>query len=307
MADFDDAEVSVVIPCRNEARALPVLLERIRRVLPGAEILVVDDGSTDGSHAICAEHGVRCVRHPYRKGNGAAIKTGARAAFGKVIVFMDGDGQHSPEDVPRLIELISRGYDLAVGARQPGSHASWLRGRVNAFYNRFASAMTGYEIRDLTSGFRAVRAEHFRRVLYLLPNGFSYPTTSTMAFYRYGLSVGFVPVTAQKRIGKSHIHPIRDGFRFIIIILKVGTLFSPMRLFLPISAFLFLLGFGYYLYTYFVFGRFTNMGAVMFLSALFVMLIGLVSEQIGALHYRGMDELPHGNRERVAGELHDDP
>ncbi len=289
MSQYTEKDVSVVIPCKNEAESLRSLLPRIKGVVPDAEILVVDDGSSDGTSEVCAGHQVRCVRHFYSMGNGAAIKTGARSASGRLLVFMDGDGQHDPNDIPRLVQMCNRGYDLVIGARGSGGQASWQRGLANRAYNRLASFMTGYDIRDLTSGFRAARADYFRRILYLLPNGFSYPTTSTMAFYRSAFSVAFVPIEARSRTGESHINPVRDGLRFLIIIIKIGALFSPMRLFLPISALLFLGGMGYYVFTYGVYGRFTNMAAVLLLASLFVLLIGFVSEQISALHYRTMD------------------
>jgi hypothetical protein len=205
---------------------------------------------------------------------------------------MDADGQHSPDDIPRLLEKIDEGYDMVVGARQSETHASTHRRFANAIFNRLASWMTGYAIADLTSGFRAARTRHFNKFLYLLPNKFSYPTTSTMAFFRSGLPVGYIPIRAANRTGerKSHIRLFHDGFRFIVIIIKVGALFSPMRFFLPISATLLATGLGYYAFTYFTWGRLTNMSAVLFLSALITFLIGVVSEQVSALHYKDITE-----------------
>ncbi|MDJ0892499.1 MAG: glycosyltransferase family 2 protein, partial [Gammaproteobacteria bacterium] len=182
------------------------------------------------------------------------------------------------------------GYDMVVGARHANTHATWARRLANGAYNRLASLMTGFTIKDLTSGFRAVRARHFRKFLYLLPNGFSYPTTSTMAFFRSGLTVGYVPVKAERREGKSNIRMVKDGVRFLVIIFKIGALFSPMRLFLPISASLFTLGIGYYMYTYATAGRFTNMSALLILSSLLTFLIGILSEQVSSLHYKGAEE-----------------
>lgn len=282
--------VSVVIPCKNEAVSLRTLLPAIKQVVAEAEILVVDDGSTDDSRQICAEHGARCISHPYTMGNGAAVKTGARAARGDVIVFMDGDGQHDPADIPRLLAKIGEDYGMVVGARQKDTHASWGRRWANAFYNRLASFMAGYQIEDLTSGFRAVRAQSFRRFLYLLPNGFSYPATSTMAFFRSGFPVAYVPIRALNRSGKSHIRLVHDGVRFFVIILKIGALFSPMRLFLPISGGFFGMGLMLYAYTFLSSGRFTNMGALLFISALLTFLIGILSEQVSSLHYKNVDE-----------------
>jgi glycosyltransferase involved in cell wall biosynthesis len=283
----DCSGLSVVIPACNEEGALARTLEEVASVLPGAEILVVDDGSTDGTPALASRLGVRVISHPYQKGNGAAIKTGARQATGGIIVFMDGDGQHRPEDIPRLLAKLDEGFDMVVGARvSRKSQASLHRAAANGFYNRFATWMTNHEVPDLTSGFRVVKASLFKRFLYLLPNGFSYPTTITMAFFRSGYSVAYEPIEVDKRIGKSHIRLWRDGVRFLLIIFKIGTLFSPLKLFLPISLAFFLTGFGYYAYTFLSSGRFTNMSALLFITSVLVFLIGLVSEQITALMYR---------------------
>ena len=282
--------LSIVLPARNEAENLRVLLPRLRAVCGATEILVVDDGSTDETLAVCEVNQVAVIRHPYSLGNGAAIKTGARKASGDVIVFMDADGQHDPADIPRLLKKIDEGYFLVVGARSPSSQASWARRLANGFYNRLASVMTGYRIEDLTSGFRAVRTRRFRKFLYLLPNGFSYPTTSTMAFFRAGFPVAYVPIQAGRRTGKSNIRLIRDGARFFVIIMKVGALFSPMRLFLPISACLFAMGGGLYAYNFFTQGRLTNMSVLLFMSSLFTLLIGLLSEQVSSLHYMNIEK-----------------
>ena len=285
--------LSVIIPSRNEAIGLQRLLPRLSKLLPVAEIIVVDDGSNDDTRSVCAQFPVRIISHPYPKGNGASIKTGARAAHGEVIVFMDADGQHQPEDIPALLAKLSDGYDMVVGARQSGSHAGTHRAVANDVFSRLASWMVMHNIEDLTSGFRAVNAAKFRQFLYLLPNGFSYPTTITMSFFRAGYGVAYVPIHTPRRIGKSHIRPLRDGVRFLLIIIKIGTLYSPQKLFLPISASFFLTGLGYYLYTFISTGRFTNMSALLFISAIFTFLIGIVSEQISALHYKDIDSTEH--------------
>ncbi len=287
-----EERLSIVLPARNEAAGLARLLPELVASQPQAEIIVVDDGSTDETAAVCAAHGVRVVRHPYSMGNGAAVKSGARVASGELLVLMDADGQHRPEDIPRLLAPLAEGYEMVVGARRDDGQASWLRLQGNRIYNRLASLMTGFPIEDLTSGFRAVRARHFRKFLYLLPNGFSYPTTSTMAFFRSALPVAYVPIRTERRrgAGRSHIRLLNDGLRFLVIILKIGALFSPMRLFLPISALLLVTGLSYYAYTYFNFGRFTNMSALVLLSSLLTFLIGILSEQVSSLHYRGVEE-----------------
>lgn len=279
-------KISIVIPAKNEARSLPSLLEELSGSSQYHEIIVVDDGSADDTRAVSERAGASVISHPYSMGNGAAIKTGARAATGDILVFMDADGQHAPADIQRLVERLESGFDLVVGARQSGSQASMGRGLANGFYNRLATFMTGHRVEDLTSGFRAVRADKFREFLYLLPNGFSYPTTSTMAFFRAGYSVSYVPIHAARREGKSHIRPLRDGIRFLLIIFKIGTLYSPLKLFVPTAAGVFLLGLSYYAYTFATMGRFTNMSALMFTTALIVFMVGLVSEQITALTYK---------------------
>lgn len=282
--------ISVIIPARDESQALPDCLKRVIAAVPGCELIVVDDGSTDETAAIAAEHGARVISHPYPKGNGAAVKTGARAAIGEILVFMDADGQHQPEDIPRLLAKLEEGYDMVVGARGMQDHAGAHRGFANAVFNRLASWMVNHRIDDLTSGFRAVRAERFRRFLYLLPNSFSYPTTCTMSFFRAGFGVAYVPVSMPPRIGESHIRPFRDGVRFILIIIKIGTLYSPLKLFLPISGAFFVTGLAYYTYTYLTSHRFTNMSALLFITSVLVFLIGLVSEQITMLTYKDSDQ-----------------
>lgn len=278
--------VSVVLPAKNEAASLVTLLPLLRSELPNAEIIVVDDGSTDETATVCEQHQVIVTRHPYSLGNGAAIKTGSRIATGEIIVFMDADGQHQPSDVARLIARVNEGYDMVIGARDKHSHANVWRRMANNFYNFLAGFMSGQPVKDLTSGLRAARAERFREFLYLLPNGFSYPTTSTMAFFRAGYSIDFIPVRVEKRIGKSHINVMRDGLRFILIIVKVGTLYSPLKFFVPISLALLLVGVGYYVFTFATMGRFTNMSALLFSTSVLTFLIGLVSEQITTLVYR---------------------
>jgi glycosyltransferase involved in cell wall biosynthesis len=281
--------LSIILPAKNEAPALMDLLPRLREAQPAAEIIVVDDGSTDNTRSICEKYAVRCLSSPYSMGNGAAIKRGARFASGEVLVFMDADGQHDPADVARLLERLSQGYDMVVGARNWESQAGVGRGMANTLYNWLATRMTGHIVADLTSGFRAVRANQFREFLYLLPNGFSYPTTSTMAFFRSAYPVAYLPIRAAQRVGKSHIKPLRDGLRFLLIIFKIATLYSPLKLFVPASAVFFALGCMNYAWTFVHEGRLTNMSTLMWSAAVIVFLIGLVSEQITALTYRRHD------------------
>lgn len=278
-------KLSIVLPARNEAPALERLLPVLRTQYPQAQIIVVNDGSTDDTSALCARHGVQEVLHRYSIGNGGAVKSGARAARGAVIVFMDADGQHDPADIPRLLARLGEGYDMVVGARDGSSQASVGRSLANRLYNRIANYMTGQRIADLTSGFRAVRADKFREFLFLLPNGFSYPTSITMAFFRAGYGVAYEPIVAARRTGRSHIRPLHDGARFLLIIFRVATLYSPLKIFAPVSGLSFVGGLVNYLHTYSSNGRFTNASAVLFTTAVVVFLMGLVSEQITTLLY----------------------
>ncbi|MBU6949953.1 glycosyltransferase family 2 protein [Hahella sp. HN01] len=277
--------ISVVIPAKNEAENLKRVIPELLALYPDAEVIVVDDGSTDDTGSYCQQQGVKLVTHKYSKGNGAAVKAGARASTGDVLVFMDADGQHSPKEVHTLLMKLDEGYDMVVGARDKGAQANIGRYLANNLYNKLASLMVDQKVEDLTSGFRAVRADKFKRFLHLLPNGFSYPSTITMAFFRMGYSVGYQKVAVGRREGKSHIRPIHDGFRFLLIIFKIGTLYSPLKFFVPISLFFFFTGLGYYSYTYYNFHQFTNMSALLLVTSVIVFLIGLVSEQISGLQY----------------------
>lgn len=251
---------------------------------------MVNDGSTDETASIAAEHGAVVLSAPYSMGNGAAIKRGARAAKGEILVFMDADGQHDPACIPKLLEKLDEGYDMVVGARDWAGQAGAHRGLANTFYNWLATRMTGFPVRDLTSGFRVVRADKFREFIHLLPNGFSYPTTCTMAFFRSAYPVTYVPIPVARRVGNgSHIRPLRDGIRFLLIIFKIATLYSPLKLFAPVSLAFGLTGLGWYAWTYHHFGRFTNMSMLLLSAAVIIFLIGLISEQITALTYRRDD------------------
>lgn len=281
--------LSVVLPAKNEAEGLRKTLPALRRVFPQAEVIVVDDGSSDATALVATESGARAMSSPYSMGNGAAIKRGARSATGDVIVFMDADGQHDPAHVQALLKKLDEGYDMVVGARDGTGQANPGRGLANALYNRLASWMTGFRVADLTSGFRVVRAQKFREFIHLLPNGFSYPTTITMAFFRSAYPVAYVPVPVAKRLGRSHIRPVRDGIRFLLIIFKIATLYSPLKLFAPVAAMFFALGAGWYGWTLLTEGRFTNMSALLLSASVVIFLIGLVSEQITSLTYRRDD------------------
>lgn len=276
---------SVVLPAKNEGKSVGGTVKIILQLYPDAQVIVVNDGSTDDTASIARDAGAKVLSQPYSKGNGAAIKAGLRHASTDVVVCMDADGQHRPEDISFLIEKLDQGYDMVVGARNHEGQAGFHRSIANGFYNAFSSWMVGHKIEDLTSGFRAVKRKKFLEFISLLPNKFSYPTTITMSFFRAGYSVAYVPITVLKRVegSSSHINLWKDGVRFLLIIFKIGTLFSPLKLFFPISLALGAGGALYYGFTYFTDGRFTNMGALLFTTAILVFLMGLVSEQITAL------------------------
>ncbi len=278
--------VTIIIPAKNEAQSLEVLLPNLRKNYKLAQIIVVDDGSTDSTHLIAKNSKVEVIHHPYSMGNGAAIKSAARHATGDILITMDADGQHHPKDIELLLNKLNEGYAMVVGARSYQSQAGKRRWLGNQIYNYLASFIVGKKIKDLTSGFRAVNRKQFTRFLYLLPNGFSYPTTITMSFFRSGYPVAYVPIKTEKRSGKSHLRIFKDGFRFLIIIFKIGTLYSPLKIFTPISAILFMIGLAYYGYTYTSIGRFTNMSALLFIVSMIIFMIGLVSEQITVLLYK---------------------
>jgi len=277
-------EVTVLLPAYNEEQAIAGTIQKIKDLYPDFEILVVDDGSTDNTLKVAMNAGANVWPHPYNIGNGAAVKTGLRMAQGEWIVMMDADGQHKAEDIARLLEYKDS-FDMVVGARTRRSETRLHRDIANILYNWFASYVTKFKVEDLTSGFRLVRASTVRQFIYLLPNTFSYPSTLTMGYLRSGRTVKYVPIRTEKRQGKSKIKLFQDGTRFFLIITKVATLFSPMRVFLPTSAFLFFLALAYYLYTFITQGRFTNMSALLFNSSLIVFMIGLVAEQISQMRY----------------------
>jgi glycosyltransferase involved in cell wall biosynthesis len=289
---MDKNEVSIIIPAYNEAETIGDLVLRIKSFHPDFEIIVVNDGSTDDTAMIARNAGAHVHSHPYNIGNGAAIKTGIRIAKGDFLVLMDGDNQHNPEDITMLLEHMPD-YDMVVGSRANGDQASWGRTFGNTAYNCLASYVAKFPVADLTSGFRAIKADIARNLLYLLPNTYSYPTTLTLGVLRTGRSVKYIPVTVLKRkTGKSKISIFKDGVRFLMIIIKICTLYSPLRVFLPVSFALFVLGLCYYLYTYFYWGRFSNMSALLFTTSIIIFMMGLVSEQICQMRF----DLSEGER-----------
>lgn len=291
--------LSVVLPAKDEAATVGAVVEGVRARFPDAEVIVVDDGSSDDTGRVAAAAGARVIRHPFPMGNGAAIKMGARSARGALLVFMDADGQHDPADIDALLELEAAGYEMVVGARGAESQASVGRGIANMVYNWLASYMTGRRIPDLTSGFRVARAARFREFIHLLPNGFSYPTTCTMAFFRAGYAVGYVPIKVGQRTGRSHIRILKDGVRFLVIIFRIGTLYSPLKLFAPVVLLQAVLGLGYYAYTFLSSGRLSLATIFLLTSSVTTFLMGLVSEQVTQMMYgRAQGGLPEGTPPR---------
>ncbi len=282
--DFNSLSVSVIIPALNEEKVIGKTVRRILELYPSFEVIVVDDGSSDKTAKSAAKAGAKVIRHPYNIGNGAAVKTGIRNAKGDYVVLMDGDGQHRPEDIWRLLSKASQ-YDLVVGARSGRSQASWGRRCANWCYNKLASYVGKFKVEDLTSGFRVFHRKTVLKYLYLFPNTFSYPTTSTLAYLRSGLTIKYVPIETQKRVGKSKIKIVKDGIRFILIIMKIATLYSPLRIFLPLSAFFFTVATIYYGYSFYAMHRFTNMSALLYSVSIMIFLMGLISEQITQMRY----------------------
>jgi len=279
-----DDRISIIIPAYNEEEIIEQVIKRIKQV-PGIwEIIVVDDGSSDNTAQIASRLGVKLFRHPYNKGNGAAVKSGLREASGEIVLFMDADGQHQPEDIEKLIKEMEQ-YDLVVGSRLPSSESSLFRRIGNSLLNKLSSYLAGIKIPDLTSGFRAARRERMLEFIHLLPNGFSYPTTTTLAFLKAGYSVKFVPIKALKRVGQSKISLFQDGVKFFVIILKIITLFHPLKIFLPISLIFFLLGTGYAIYTMITQMDITDPSVLLISMAVIIFLVGLVSEQVAALRF----------------------
>lgn len=278
-------EVSIIIPTYNEAQTIRDVVTRIKTLYPDFEVIVVNDGSTDDTAAVAKDAGALVYSHPYNIGNGAAVKSGIRFASGKILVFMDGDGQHDPREIEKLLEYFPN-FDMVVGARPKGHQASWGRALGNWIYNRLATYVAKFPVKDLTSGFRAVKSDVARNLLYLLPSTYSYPATLTLGVLRSGRSMRYIPINVQSRKkGKSKIKVFKDGIRFFLIIAKICTFYSPLRIFLPISLMMFCLGLGYYLYTFFAWHRFTNMSALLFTTSILIFMMGLISEQICQMRF----------------------
>jgi glycosyltransferase involved in cell wall biosynthesis len=285
MSDLNKSDVSVIIPAYNESVVIGTVIEKIKTLYPDFEVIVVNDGSNDNTAEMAEKAGAIVYSHPYNIGNGAAIKSGIRIASGEILVFMDGDGQHNPEDIGRLLEYFPD-YDMVVGARAKGDQVSFFRGLGNRVLNWLAGYVAKFGIQDLTSGFRAVKSDIAHKLLYLLPNTYSYPTTMTLGVLRSGRSLKYIPINVRRRnSGESNVNVSRDGVRFFMIITKICALYSPFRIFLPMSLLIFILGLTNYLFSYFTSGRFTNMSLLLFTTSIIVFLMGLISEQITQIRF----------------------
>lgn len=279
---MDNRNVEVIIPAYNEEATIGEVIQRLKKVLgTDCKITVINDASVDKTAEIARSCGARVVSHPYRIGNGAAIKTGLRQASSDIVALMDGDGQHLPEDITSLTGQIDN-FDMVIGSRDLSGLT--LRNLANRVYNIFASYITNFKIEDLTSGFRVIRLHDARKFIYLLPNSFSYPTTLTLAFLKTGRAIKYIPIkTTARKSGKSKINIIKDGVKFLMIITRIATFFSPLKVFLPISVSFFAVGLIYYFYTFLFFHRFTNMSVLLFTTSMIIFMLGLVSEQISQL------------------------
>jgi glycosyltransferase involved in cell wall biosynthesis len=286
---MDKTEVSIIIPAYNESQTIGRIVLKIKELYPDHEIIVVNDGSTDDTAAIAENAGAKVYSHPYNIGNGAAIKSGIRTVSGDILVFMDGDFQHDPEDIGKMLKYFPE-YDMVVGARSIRGQSSIVRAFGNKIYNWLASYVAMFPIKDLTSGFRAVKSDLAQQLVNLLPNTYSYPSTLTLGVLRKGRSLKYIPINIQRRkMGKSKINLIKDGIRFFMIIIRICTLYSPLRVFLPVSFIMFALGLSYYGYTFITYNRFTNMSALLFTTSVLIFMMGLISDQICQMRFEKSD------------------
>ena len=282
---MSETEVSIIMPAFNESQSIGDIIHKIANLYPDFEIIVINDGSTDDTASVAKEAGAIVYSHPYNVGNGAAIKSGIRIASGGILVFMDGDGQHDPEEIEKMLKYFPE-YDMVVGARPKGHQAFWLRRYGNKIFNSLASYVAKFRIQDLTSGCRAIKSDIAHKFLFLLPNTYSYPTTLTLSVLRDGRCVKYIPISVRgRKTGKSKIRIFRDGLKFLMIITKICTFYSPLRIFLPVSFLMFFAGLSYYVYTLITVHRFTNMSALLFTTSILIFMMGLISEQISQMRF----------------------
>ena len=290
ISDFQ-SPVSIIIPVYNEEEVIGSVLEGLREWRARAEIIVIDDASTDRSAEIAARAGVRVIRHRVNKGYGAALKTGIRAAVGDVIVMMDADGEHDTAQIQRLLDAMGDN-DMVVGARGKGSHAPLMRRPGKWILSQVANYLAQTNIPDLNSGFRAFRKDIARLFLHILPNGFSFSTTLTLALFKEGFNIAYVPIITTPRVGSpSTVNPLRDGINTLMLIIRIIALFDPIKVFLPTSLALFLVGVSYWIgsgvfrYASHIEPAFhIPTGALLvMLSAVIVFMFGILADQVSAI------------------------
>jgi glycosyltransferase involved in cell wall biosynthesis len=277
-------DVTIIIPAHNEEEGISDVITQLKALSGNYEILVVDDGSTDNTHKLASDTGVKVIRHPYNKGNGAAIKTGARHAEGDILLFMDGDGQHNPEYIPNILHYIKE-YDMVVGARTKESESFFIRNLGNKVLILTASYLSEFKIPDLTSGFRVIKKEVFMNFIHLLPNTFSYPTTLTLSLLLEGFNVKFVPIKSFTRTkgSKSKVNPLKDGIRFFLMIIRIITIFNPLKVFLPVSILLFIIGFLYGIVHTVYYFNIPDGAVLLILSSILIFFFGILADQISSL------------------------
>lgn len=276
-------DVTIIIPAHNEEEGIADVINGVKRLNKGYETIVVDDGSTDNTYKLASETDVKVIRHPYNKGYGAALKTGIRNAEADIVLFMDADGQHKPSDIKKLIQYVGEEYDMVVGARTKKSKISLLRRPGKKVLSITANYLAGMKIPDLNSGFRALKKEVALEFMHILPNSFSFSTTITLALITSGYSIKYVPIEAPERVGTSKIKPFRDGFRFILMIVRTIALFNPLKIFLPISLLLFLSGASYLIYEVIVYVDISDTSLLLIISSLLIFFFGILSDQVSVL------------------------
>lgn len=280
--------LSIVIPAYNEGTTIGNIIAQVHELHPYAEVVVVDDCSSDNTALVASAAGANVISRPYNIGNGAGVKTGVRAATGDVVIIMDGDGQHNPADISRLLGHIGR-YDMVIGARSRAGQQNWIRWLGNSLINRLGSYLTGLKMEDLTSGFRAFRRDILLHYIHLLPNQFSWPTTSALAFAKAGYHVRFEPIAMQRRQGgRSHQKLLKNGLKFTIIIFRIISLFNPLRIFIPVMLLFILLSVVSYFLGVANDGNWLHLPpTAMFclIAALFFFFFGLLAEMISALRF----------------------
>jgi len=278
----ENPECTIIIPAYNEEEGIRSVINGLKSMPDKYEILVVDDGSTDNTFKIASETGVRVIRQPYNKGYGAALKTGIRNAKSNLVLFMDADGQHQTSDIKEIMRYTGN-YDMVVGARTKRTKISFLRKPGKKILAIIANYLAGMKIPDLNSGFRVIKKDVVMEFMHILPNSFSFTTTITLGCIMAGYSIKYVPINMLERVGTSKINPFRDGSRFILLMIRTIMLFNPLKIFLPISVIIFLLGISDLTYELIYYFNVSSLSILLFLSSLIVFFIGIMADQISMM------------------------